>query len=189
MLVRVRKNGTTFQEWRQDIDNGFTNPTVQVQTPVLDVSATDYFELQISVSGDTNIDIKAGSYFELQVIETDTAQQPPYDLGFFYSGKPTNSQEVFRMEAVRDWTHPDPGTGSTGEARVASTGNVAFSVKRNGTQYATVTFNISASGTWAFDAASDEAFSAGDTLTVVAPATADATLEDIAIFIKGLRNT
>lgn len=189
MLVRVRKNGTTFQEWRQDIDNGYTNPTVQVQTPVLDVSATDYFELQISVSGDTNIDIKAGSYFELQVIETDTAQQPPYDLGFFYSGKPINSQEVFRMEAVRDWTHPDPGTGSTGEARVASTGNVAFSVKRNGTQYATVTFNISASGTWAFDAASDEAFSAGDTLTVVAPATADATLEDIAIFIKGLRNT
>ncbi len=110
-----------------------------------------------------------------------------YDLGFFYSGKPTDSQEVFRMESVRAWTHPDPGTGSTGEARVASTGNVAFSVRRNGTQYATVTFNISASGTWAFDAAADENFAAGDTLTVLAPATADATLEDIAIFLKGLR--
>jgi hypothetical protein len=110
-----------------------------------------------------------------------------YDIGFFYSGKPTNSQEVFRMESVRAWTLPDPGTGSTGEARVASTGNVAFSVRRNGTQFATVTFNISASGTWAFDAAADENFAAGDTLTVLAPATADATLEDIAIFLKGLR--
>ena len=91
------------------------------------------------------------------------------------------------MEAVRAFTHPDPGTGSTGEARVASTGNVAFSAKRNGVQYATVTFNISATGTWAFDAASDEDFVAGDTLTFTAPATADTTLEDIAIFLKGIR--
>lgn len=189
IVLRFKKNGATVAEYAQHISGEFSNPVSQVHTHVLDVSATDYFELQVLLESDTNIDIKAGSYFELEVVETDTAQSPPYDIGFFYSGKPTNAQEVFRMEAVRDWTHPDPGTGSTGEARVASTANVAFSVRKNGTQYATVTFNISAAGTWAFDAASDEAFSAGDTLTVLAPATADTTLEDIAIFIKGLRNT
>lgn len=112
----------------------------------------------------------------------------PYDLGMYFIGKPTNAQEVFRMEAVRAFTIPDGGPGSTGESRVASTGNVAFSIRRNGTQFATVTFNISASGTWAFDAASDETFSAGDTLTIIAPATADSTLEDISIFIKGNRS-
>jgi hypothetical protein len=112
----------------------------------------------------------------------------PYDLGMFYSGKPTSAQEIFRMEAVRGFTIEDGAPNSTGEARVASTGSVDFSIKRNGTQFATVTFNISASGTWAFDAAADEVFSAGDTLTIIAPATADATLEDIAIFIKGFRS-
>lgn len=112
----------------------------------------------------------------------------PYDFGMFFVGIPTNAQEVFRMEAVRGFTIADGAPNSTGEARVASTGNVAFSVKKNGTQFATVTFNISASGTWAFDAASDEVFSAGDTLTIVAPATADATLEDISIFVKGFRS-
>lgn len=186
-IVRLRKNGTAFDEYRQDTSSEFSNPTNQFTTPVIAVSAADYFELQVYMESDTNIDIKAGSYFECQVLETDTAQNPPYDIGFFYSGKPTNGQEVFRMEAVRDFTHPDPGTGSTGEARVASTGNVAFSAKRNGVQYATVTFNISATGTWAFDAASDEDFVAGDTLTFTAPATADTTLEDIAIFLKGIR--
>lgn len=186
-IVRLKKNGVAIDEYRQDASSEFSNPTCQFSTPVIPVSNTDYFELNVFMESDTNIDIKAGSYLSLEVVETDTAQNPPYDLGFFYSGKPINSQEVFRMEAVRDWTHPDPGTGSTGEARVASTGNVAFSAKRNGSQYATVTFNASASGTWAFDAAADEDFVAGDTLTVTAPATADATLEDIAIFIKGLR--
>lgn len=112
----------------------------------------------------------------------------PYDFGMFFSGIPTNAQEVFRMEAVRGFTITDGAPNSTGEARVASTGNVAFSIKKNGTQFATVTFNISAAGVWAFDAASDEVFVAGDTITFIAPATADATLEDISIFIKGFRS-
>lgn len=189
ILVRIKKNGTAVNEYRADHDGGYTNPTIQCQTHALAVSTSDYFEVELSIQSDTNVDVKAGSYFELEVLQTDTAVNPPYDLGFFYSGKPTNTQEVFRMEAVRNFYIPDGAPGSTAEARVASTGNVAFSVKKNGTQFATVTFNVTAAGVWAFDAAADESFVAGDTLSVTAPASADATLEDIAIFIKGIRNT
>jgi hypothetical protein len=120
------------------------------------------------------------------------AVDAPYDFGVFFSGQPTGSQEIFRMEAVRAFTIPDGAPGSTAEARVESTGSAVFSIRKNGVQFATVTFSAGSptnyNGTWAFDAAADEVFVAGDTITMVAPSSADATLEDIAIFVKGARN-
>lgn len=116
----------------------------------------------------------------------------PYDFGVFFSGLPTASQEIFRMEAVRGFTIPDGAPGSTANAAVESTGTAVFSIRKNGVQFATVTWVAGSptdnTGTWAFDAAADESFVAGDLLTMVAPDPADATLEDIAIFVKGARD-
>jgi hypothetical protein len=186
--IKIKKNGVVMAENFAQTETGLTTLSIQVMTHVLDVSATDYFEVEIETESDTNIDVSIGSWFEMEVLEVDTAASPPYDIGFFFSTTPLNAQEVFRMEALRDFTHVDPPTGATAEARVASTGDVSFSVARNGSQYATVRFNITAAGVWAFDAAADEVFVAGDTLTVIAPATADVTLADIAIFLDGVRN-
>jgi hypothetical protein len=116
----------------------------------------------------------------------------PYDFGVFYSGVPGNSQEIFRMEAVRAFTIADGAPGSTANARVESTGSAVFSIRKNGVQFATVTWSAGSptnyDGTWAFDTAADESFVAGDVLTMVGPSTADTTLEDIAIFVKGSRD-
>jgi hypothetical protein len=116
----------------------------------------------------------------------------PYDFGIFYSGVPGNSQEIFRMEAVRAFTIADGAPGSTANARVESTGSAVFSIRKNGVQFATVTWSAGSptdyDGTWAFDVAADESFVAGDVLTMVGPSTADTTLEDIAIFVKGSRD-
>jgi hypothetical protein len=108
----------------------------------------------------------------------------PIDLGIYISGKPTNGQEVLRFIATRAFTLPASLTGSNAGARVASTGSVAFSLKKNGgADFGTITFNVSAAGTFA--AASSTSFAEDDVLTVIAPATADSTLEDIGIALKG----
>lgn len=187
--IRILKNGAVMAENAGQAETGLTTLSIQVMTHVLDVSAADFFEVEIETQSDTNIDISIGTWFELEVVEVDTATTPPYDIGFFFSTKPLNSQEVFRMEALRNFTHVDPPAGATAEARVAGSEDRSFSVARNGSQYATVRFNISATGVWAFDSAADEVFVAGDTLTIIAPSTADSTLEDIAIFLDGVRNT
>ncbi len=186
VLLRINKNGTTVQEHRSDSKGGFTNFGIQTNTPVLSVSATDYFEAELWVQTDTNVTVKADSWFQLEVMEASTAENPPYDIGLFFSGKPTNSQEIFRMEATRAFTIPDGATGSNALARVASTGNVSFSFRRNGVEFATASFNASTAGAWS--QTGDEAFSEDDDLTIIAPATADSTLADISFMLKGTRS-
>lgn len=117
---------------------------------------------------------------------------PPYDLGFFFAGSPTNGQEVFRMQAVRAFTIPDGAPGSNAIARVESTGTAVFSLRRNGAQFATVTFSAGSptiyEGVFAYDVAADEVFAEDDVFTIIAPSTADASLADISIFLKGVRS-
>lgn len=108
-----------------------------------------------------------------------------YDYAVFIPSKPTDGQLVTRLEVARAFTLPASLTGSQASARVASTGNVSFDIKRNGSSIGSVVFNVSASGTFTF--ASGVTFAAGDLLELVAPATADATLEDISITLVGTR--
>jgi hypothetical protein len=63
---------------------------------------------------------------------------------------------------------------------------VAFDLLKNGVSFGTVTFNVSATGS--FTVASATSFAAGDVLTITAPATADSTLEDISITLVGTRD-
>jgi hypothetical protein len=61
-----------------------------------------------------------------------------------------------------------------------------FSLRKNGTQFATMQFSSGAS-TATFTAASDTDFAAGDVLTVIAPNPADSTLADIGFALAGVR--
>jgi hypothetical protein len=113
------------------------------------------------------------------------APASPYDLAVFVAGKPEDGELVLRFVAVRDFTLPQNLTGSQGKAAVASTGNVSFEIKKNGASVGSVTFDASATGSYTF--ASAVGFAPGDVLEIVAPATQDATLADIAIGLKGTR--
>lgn len=75
---------------------------------------------------------------------------------------------------------------SRGDADAAATASSVFSLKKNGTQFATATFSA-ANDTAIFACAADTAFSAGDVLTVTAPNPRDATLANIALTIVGFR--
>lgn len=110
----------------------------------------------------------------------------PYDIGGTWNGVTTNGLVLIRVPVARAITFPSGMTGSNLIAETAATAQTVFSLKKNGVEFGTATF--AASGTSAtFAAASETSFAAGDILTVVAPATADATLADLGWAIVGSR--
>ena len=94
-------------------------------------------------------------------------------------GTPTNSQILLRWTAPAETIFPAALAGSAAVAGTAATAETIFELKKNGgTAFGTVTFAISGTvGTMA--AAAAETFDAGDQLTLVSPASADATLADL----------
>ena len=102
----------------------------------------------------------------------------PYDILCGIVGKPSNSEMVLLFVAPRAFRIPANAAGSYLKAGIAATGSSVFSVQKNGTQFLTATVAGSATATFS---SSQTDFAAGDVLKVVAPATADATLADIAI--------
>lgn len=113
-----------------------------------------------------------------------------FDIHTFVSGAPTNGELVYRLVAVRAFTIPTSASGAFASAVSASTGDVSFEWRRNGTLFGTVRFNASATGVFDFDVTDSNSdgiggisFVAGDVLTIIAPASADATLADISFAV------
>lgn len=110
----------------------------------------------------------------------------PYDIGGTFNGVPTDGLVMLRYPMPRAVTFPAGLTTSKMIANTAATASTVFSLKKNGTEFGTATF--AAAGTSAtFAAALETSFAAGDILTIVAPATADATLADLGWAIVGSR--
>ena len=115
-----------------------------------------------------------------------SASSNPYDIGCSVAGTPAANATLLRYPMPRAVNFPAGMTNSKAIANTAATASATFSVKKNGTQFAT--FAFAASGTSAtFTAASATAFAAGDILTITAPATPDATLADLGIALAGTR--
>lgn len=109
----------------------------------------------------------------------------PFDMGIYIPGKPGAAQNVLRFTAVRAFHLPINLTGSTANAAVGSSGTAVFSLEKNGSVIGSVTFTASATGVLSFTAAVD--FAIGDIFSIVAPATVDSALQDIAINLLGTR--
>lgn len=98
----------------------------------------------------------------------------PYHLGLYLEGTYAADKVVAKFIAPVAITLPASLAGSYAKSEVAATASTVFSVNKNGSGIGTMTFAISATtGTFAGAGAS---FAAGDVLSVVAPATPDATL-------------
>jgi hypothetical protein len=110
----------------------------------------------------------------------------PFDVAAFVAGVGTNNQKLLRAGIARAVTFPSGAAASLALASAAATGSTTFTLKKNGSSFATVNFAASAStGTWT--QASDAVFAAGDLLEIDGPATADATLADVGITLSGTR--
>lgn len=110
-----------------------------------------------------------------------------YDVGCYIAGKPTASEKVMRFVTPRVFDLPAAFTGSKGDAATAATAQTDFDVKKGASSIGTIRFSAGAVVA-TFIAASAVAFAVGDVLSVVAPATPDATLADISITFKGSRS-
>ena len=102
------------------------------------------------------------------------------------AGIPSAAEKVLRYYFVKAATFPVGLENSIAKAGTAATGSVAFDVQKNGVSAGTVNFAAGATvATFTF--ASETAFAIGDRIDIVAPGSADATLADIAITLKGMR--
>lgn len=109
-----------------------------------------------------------------------------YDFTEFYRGVPGASATVIYRPVPRAVTFPVSLTGSYAKARVAATASTTFSVQKNGSQVGTIVFAAGATSA-TFTAASAISLAAGDILSIIAPATADATLADIGFTLVGIQ--
>lgn len=110
----------------------------------------------------------------------------PYDIGGSLMGKPSAGVVIMRFPMPRAVRFLSGMALSKGVAATAATAASTFSVRKNGIEFATMTF--AALGTSAtFTCAATTDFAAGDILTLVAPASPDDTLADIGFALSGLR--
>lgn len=110
----------------------------------------------------------------------------PYELGAGYAGAPTASAVLLRAPMCRTVTFAAGLSPSQGVAGTAATAQTDFNILKNGVSFGTMRF--AAAGTVAsFISASGSTPVAGDVITVVAPASPDATLANIGFILAGTR--
>lgn len=103
-----------------------------------------------------------------------------FDITVFAPGVGTNNQVLYFAKVNRPFVAPQGAGQSNAIAKVAATASTTFTLKKNGSAFATVNFAIGATaGTWT--QAADAVFAATDTLEIDGPATADATLAGVSL--------
>jgi len=161
------------------------------KTSYTDYAGTAENTSPIILNAKGECDLWVSGPFKINLLQSDDTQvtgypvdqagygQSMYDITNYFKGKPTSSQEIFRMAVVRRLTFDVNFALSQAKARVAATGSTTFNIAKNGTNFATMVFAPGATIA-TFVCAVPPALVAGDWLTVTGPASADATLEDIA---------
>lgn len=103
-----------------------------------------------------------------------------YDVGFYFPGVPGDDAIISRIVIPRACYLPSGATNSRADAATAATGSTTLTIRNDATDIGTIVWSA-AGTTGAFTVAANRTFAAGDVLSVVGPATADATLADISI--------
>lgn len=112
----------------------------------------------------------------------------PYDIGIHISSRPDAGAIVARYVFPRTVTFPASLVGSYGYAATPAAAQADFDLRKNGASFGTVRFAAGSPGHIAtFIAASQTVFSAGDELSIVAPASQDSTLAGVALTLTGTR--
>lgn len=109
-----------------------------------------------------------------------------YDPAIAVEGTLTNGEVFVRFVSPRAWRLPSGASGAA-LAGTAATGAVTIAIAKNGTQIGNISFGVGAT-TGTVSITSNTTFATGDVLTLTGPATADATLADLAISFAGYRS-
>lgn len=110
-----------------------------------------------------------------------------YDISISKAGKPDAGEMLARIVFVRSVSFEDDFSGSQGSSGVAADATAIVSIKKNGAEVGTATWSAAGSTAAFATGGGGVSFVAGDVLTFIAPASQDATLEDIGITLKGTK--
>jgi hypothetical protein len=110
-----------------------------------------------------------------------------YQMGSFLVGTPAAAQIVGAWAFLYAWTLPGNAVGSVGKCGTNPTALATYSIKKNGSAVGTVTISTSGTFTFATTGGTSVSFTAGDTLTLVAPTSPDATLSDVQVIFLANR--
>lgn len=115
-------------------------------------------------------------------VATATGNVITYDVSMFLPGSYLALQTLLYLAVERPIRFAASMVPSTAVGRVESTGTVVWSIQKNGTQFATVTFNsTSHNGVYSSAGAS---FAVNDVLSVVTSGSVDATLADVGLVLS-----
>lgn len=110
-----------------------------------------------------------------------------FDVGAFLENAPAGSQILTKFVFTRSVTLPAGLSGSKGHLGTAATAQTDFDIQKNGSSVGTCRF-AGAASTATFILATDQTFAGGDRLSLVAPASPDATAADVSITLAGTKN-
>lgn len=122
------------------------------------------------------------------IAQANIAAAQPFDVHAFYPGVPTASAKVVRVPIARAVTFPANFSGSYFSASANATATTVFDVQKNGSSIGSV--SIAAGGTTATfttTSGTSKSFAAGDVVSIIAPASPDATLADVGFVLAGTR--
>src|SRR5208282_4437256 len=103
----------------------------------------------------------------------------------FAAGLGTNNQILLNIGLTSILVFPAGAPGSTATASAPATASTVYSLNKNGTTFATVTYGAGSS-TGVFVQSADANFANSDILSVQAPATADTTLAGVSMSISAV---
>lgn len=110
--------------------------------------------------------------------------QVPYDVAMGYTSKPAASQLIGKINLVRPIVVPAAFAGSIATVETAPVASAVFSIRINDAEIGTITFAAGAkSGTFT-GPASKSMWVATNSLSIVAPAVADAALSGLSVTLN-----
>lgn len=111
---------------------------------------------------------------------------PPLSFAAFVPGTLTSSQVLFVVASPEAVSFPSGLSGSFVSSGTAADSQAILSIQKDGIEFGTATFSAGSSSA-TFASTSGATFTAGDSLSVVGPATADPTLADVRVTLKSTR--
>lgn len=137
----------------------------------------------ITIVAGTNVAVDATDPANPIVSSTDTVPNK-VDIATFVQGATTDAEKLITYVVNTPFSLPVGLTSSNAYAEVVSTGTVVFDIKKNGASIGSVNFAIGTNiATFTFTVLTS--FITGDRLQIVNQATADSTLADISLTIRG----
>ena len=113
---------------------------------------------------------------------------PSVQFNIYQKVAPTSSQVMLRYLSAEAWTLPANMAGSLINVGVAPTIGATLDVRRNGVSVGSIGITTGLSYSFSTIGGTAKAFAAGDILDVVAQASPDTTLADIALTLTGPKN-